>query len=70
MRPGETLSTTKSIRSQKTGVILPREGTFINSIENLGRTLILVDFGPAGIEYLFPEEIRSESENQIPSHLL
>jgi len=70
MRPGETLSTTKSIRSQKTGGILPREGTFINSIENLGRTLILVDFGPAGIEYLFPDEIRSENENQIPSNLL
>jgi hypothetical protein len=69
MRPGETLSTTKSIRSQKTGVILPREGTFVNAIENLGRTLILVDFGPAGKEYLFPEEIRNEGENQIPSDL-
>lgn len=69
MRPGETLSTTKSIRSQRTGIILPREGTFVNSIKNLGRTLILVDFGPAGTEYLFPEEIRSESENQIATDL-
>ena len=69
MRPGETLSITRSIRSQKTGVVLPREGTFVNSIENLGRTLILVDFGPAGTEYLFPEDIRSESGNQIPSDL-
>jgi hypothetical protein len=70
MRPGETLSTTKSIRSQKTGIILPREGTFVNSIENLGRTLILVDFGPAGTEYLFPDEILSENVIQISNNLL
>lgn len=63
------MSTTRSIRSQRTGIILPREGTFVNCIENLGRTMILVDFGAAGKEYLFPEEIRSESDNRVPSDL-
>jgi hypothetical protein len=57
MRPGDLLKTSKPIRSQKTGVMLPREGTFVRAIENMGRELILVNFGPAGDEYLFPEEI-------------
>ena len=60
MRPGDLLKTSKPIRSQKTGVILPREGTFVRAVENLGRQLILVNFGPAGDEYLFPEEILLE----------
>lgn len=51
------MKTVKPIRSQKTGVLLPREGTFISAIENMGRKLILVDFGTAGREYLFPDEI-------------
>ena len=63
MRPGETIKTTKPIRSHKSGVILPREGTFVRAIENLGRTLILVSLGKAGKEYLFPDEIQTE-----PSH--
>jgi hypothetical protein len=57
MKPGEPLKTTKPIRSQKTGVVLPREGTFVRAIENMGRQLILVNFGAAGEEYIFPEEI-------------
>lgn len=61
MSPGDHLKTTKPIRSQKTGTILPREGTFIRAVENMGRQLILVNFGPAGEEYLFPDEIISES---------
>jgi hypothetical protein len=60
MRPGDLLKTSKPIRSQKTGVMLPREGTFVRAVENLGRQLILVNFGPAGDEYLFPEEILLE----------
>ncbi|NIM07426.1 MAG: hypothetical protein GTO55_11925 [Armatimonadetes bacterium] len=60
MRPGDQLKTVRSIRSQKTGVLLPREGTFISAIENMGRKLILVDFGSAGREYLFPEEIAEQ----------
>ena len=60
MRPGDQLRTAKPIRSQKTGVLLPREGTFVRMIENMGRQLILVNFGSAGQEYLFPEEISGE----------
>jgi hypothetical protein len=57
MSPGAPLKTVKPIRSQKTGVLLPREGTFVRAIENLGRNLILVNFGSAGEEYLFPDEV-------------
>ncbi len=57
MKPGDHLKTVKPIRSQKTGVLLPREGTFVRAIENMGRKLILVNFGPAGDEYLFPDEL-------------
>jgi hypothetical protein len=60
MRPGDPLKTNRPIRSQKTGALLPREGTFVRTVENLGRKLILVDFGTAGDEYLFPEEILAE----------
>jgi hypothetical protein len=60
MRTGDALRTIKPIRSQKTGVILPREGTFVRAVENLGRQLILVNFGSAGEEYLFPDEIVPE----------
>ncbi|MBI2997298.1 MAG: hypothetical protein HYY46_02390 [Deltaproteobacteria bacterium] len=61
MRPGDPLKTSKLIRSQRTGVLLPREGTFVRAVENLGRKLILVNFGAAGEEYLFPEEILAEA---------
>jgi hypothetical protein len=57
MKPGDVLTTTRPIRSQKTGVVLPRQGIFVNAIENLGRQLILVDFDSVGLEYLFPNEI-------------
>jgi hypothetical protein len=60
MKPGDGLKTTRPIRSQKTGTILPREGTFVRSVENMGRQLILVNFGAAGEEYLFPDEIVPE----------
>jgi len=61
MKPGDPLKTIKPIRSQKTGTLLPREGVFVSAVENLGRKLILVNFGTAGHEYLFPEEILAES---------
>jgi hypothetical protein len=51
------------IRSQKTGVPWPRQGTFVRYIENLGRQLILVDFGSAGKEYLFPTEVLDETRS-------
>ena len=57
MSPGDPLKTIKPIRSQKTGILLPRQGTFVRAIENLGRNLILVNFGNAGEEYLFPDEV-------------
>jgi hypothetical protein len=60
MKPGEPLKTSKPIRSHKTGVMLPREGTFVRAIENMGRQLILVNFGAAGEEYIFPDEILPE----------
>jgi hypothetical protein len=60
MKPGDPLKTNKPIRSQKTGVVLPREGTFVRMVENMGRQLILVNFGPAGNEYIFPDEILPE----------
>jgi hypothetical protein len=40
--------------------MLPREGTFVRAVENMGRQLILVNFGTAGEEYLFPDEILAE----------
>ncbi|HEY7556811.1 MAG TPA: hypothetical protein VIH18_18580 [Candidatus Binatia bacterium] len=61
MKPGDALKTTTPIRSQKTGLILPREGKFVAAVENLGRTLILVNFGIAGNEYLFPNELEPET---------
>jgi hypothetical protein len=61
MSPGDPLKTIKPIRSQKTGVLLPRQGTFVRAIENLGRSLILVNFGNAGEEYLFPDEVLPEA---------
>jgi hypothetical protein len=60
MTNGDLLKTTMLIRSQKTGVLLPRQERFVRDIENLGRKLILVDFGPAGVEYLLPNEVLSE----------
>jgi len=60
MRPGDLLKTIRPIRSQKTGLVLPREGTFVRAVENMGRQLILVNFGSAGDEYLFPDEVLPE----------
>jgi hypothetical protein len=57
MKPGDPLKILKPIRSQKTGMFLPREGTFVRAIENLGRELILVNFGAIEEEYLFPDEV-------------
>ena len=63
MKPGDALKTIAPIRSQKTGLILPRDGKFIAAIENLGRTLILVHFAGAGDEYIFPDEVLLETSN-------
>jgi hypothetical protein len=63
MKPGDPLTTKKLIRSQKTGMFLPREGLFVRTVENLGRKLLLVDFGTIGEEYLFPNEVLDETPN-------
>ena len=63
MKPGDPLSTIKPVRSQRTGMFLPREGICVRGIENLGRKLILVNFGVVGEEYLFPDEILVETDN-------
>ena len=60
MKTGDHIHTTRPIRSQKTGIVLPREGTFVSAMENLGRQLILVSFDKSGEEYLFPDEIEVE----------
>jgi len=64
MKFRENIRTITPIRSQRTGLMLPREGVFISAPENIGRTLILVNFGDAGREYLFPHEIEPEKGNQ------
>ena len=61
VKPGDVLTTTRPIRSQKTGIVLPRQGTFVSAIENLGRQLILVNFDNVGLEYVFPNEILARS---------
>jgi hypothetical protein len=63
MKPGDVLTTTRPIRSQKTGLVLPRQGIFLGTIENLGRQLILVDFGSVSSEDLFPNEIMAQTAN-------
>jgi hypothetical protein len=67
MKPGERTKTVMSIRSRRTGLILPRDGIFVSAMENIGRTLILVDFGEAGSEYLLPHEIEKQKRELEPS---
>ncbi|HEY7317031.1 MAG TPA: hypothetical protein VIE89_05605 [Candidatus Binatia bacterium] len=57
MNTGEKLRLKKVVRSQKTGMILPKEGTLVCITENLGRTLLLVAFADGNLEYLFDNEI-------------
>jgi hypothetical protein len=69
MQPGIKLNLTRSIRSPKTGSLLPKEGTLVSVTENLGRTLLLVEFARGQREYLFENEVefdrdRSSSPNQ------
>ena len=61
MQPGEKLNLTRSIRSAKTGSLLPKEGTLISVTENLGRTLLLVEFARGQHEYLFENEVEFQS---------
>jgi hypothetical protein len=63
METGVKLNVTKTIRSAKTGMLLPREGTLISVTENLGRTLLLVEFADGQHEYLFGHEVKLENSN-------
>jgi hypothetical protein len=44
-------------------MLLPREGTLVSVTENLGRTLLLVEFENGQHEYLFEHEIEYENGN-------
>jgi hypothetical protein len=57
METGSKLNLTKIIRSPKTGMLVPREGTLVSVTENLGRTLLLVEFEGGQHEYLFECEV-------------
>ena len=57
MNVGDRIQTNKVIRSQKTGLVLPREGEIVGQVVNMGRQMLLVDFGSDRREYLFPGEI-------------
>jgi hypothetical protein len=54
---GEKLRLKKIVRSQKTGMFLPKEGTLVYATENLGRRLLLVAFDDGNSEYLFDDEV-------------
>lgn len=64
METGVKLNVTKTIRSSKTGMLLPREGTLVSVTENLGRTLLLVEFEDGQHEYLFEYEVEFENGNR------
>ena len=68
MRPGEKLNLTRSIRSPKTGSWLPKEGTLVSVTENLGRTLLLVEFARGQHEYLFENEVEFEQDHSSSSN--
>lgn len=62
MKTGDLVHTLKPIRSAHAGgAFLPRDGVFVRAIENMGRQLILVNFGTVGEEYVFPDDIEETS---------
>jgi hypothetical protein len=67
MQSGEKLNLTRTIRSSKTGIILPKEGTLVSVTENLGRTLLLVEFANGQSEYLFENEVELQSNTPSAS---
>ncbi len=52
MKQGDKIRISKIIRSHQTGLLLPREGIFLGAIENIGRTLLLVDIGEGEKQYV------------------
>ena len=63
MQPGVKVSLTKIIRSAKTGMLLPKEGTLVSVTENLGRTLLLVAFEGGHFEYFFEHEVELKNDD-------
>ena len=59
METGAKLNVTKTIRSSKTGMLLPRKATLVSVTEIVGRTLLLVKFEDGQQDYLF--DMRSKS---------
>jgi hypothetical protein len=53
----EKIRLKKVVRSQKTGMLLPKEGILVCVTENLGRRLLLVVFDNGNREYLFDNEV-------------
>jgi hypothetical protein len=68
MQPGKKLNLTRSIRSAKTGSLLPKEGTLVSVTENLGRTLLLVEFVRGQLEYVFENEVEFEQDHSSSSN--
>ena len=68
MQPGIKLNLTRSIRSAKTDSPLPKEGTLVSVTENLGRTLLLVEFAHGQREYFFENEVESERDHSSSSN--
>jgi hypothetical protein len=70
METGLRVTLTRSVRSPRTGMLLPREGILVSITKNLGRTLLLVAFGNGQTEYLFENEVELEtchhSEQEYP----
>ena len=63
METGAKLNVTKTIRSSKTGMLLPKQGTLVSVTENLGRTLLLVKFEDGQQDYLFDHEVEVDNGN-------
>jgi len=66
METGAKLNLTRTIRSARTGILLPREGTLLSMTENLGRTLLLVEFENGEHEYLFEHEVELNNRDASP----
>ena len=68
MQPGEKLNLTRSIRSAKTGGLLLKQCALVSVTENLGRTLLLVEFARGHREYVFENEVEFERDHSSSSN--
>ena len=63
METAIVVNLTRTIRSAKTGMLLLRRGRLVSVRENLGRTLLLVEFDNGENEYLFEQVELNENES-------